>query len=467
MVRFMGGVMVSALVLSVGPWANAAGPRAAVPSAEQIARSQSRVREVFAEELGSAGTSVEKAELARRLAEQARTTTDPNDRFVLLSLALDKAIEAGDVSGGIGLIDRIPEEFALESSSWKLEAATRLAARAGQGAAGEVATLCLAIARDAMDSGSDEVASKAVALAAGVARKVKDPDLVARAARLQLRLKQRQAVDRELRPLLEAVAADPSDVDTNTAAGKVLCLKAERWTEGLPMLAKGADDSLRGIALAELRPGDAPARWVALGDAWWDWSETQKAPWKAAAKARAASHYERGVSSLSGLEQARVEKRLAAASRQSGGTGQTVFLADLPEKSATGQMMFSKDGQCFGKPFTVGGRAYPKSITALPKAKASSTVAFSIPAGALRCRGKVGIFTPATAKPGEKPASPLVFQLVVDGDVAWRSPPLQRLDDAIGFDVELDGGRVLELQTAVGDSDWCSWGAWLDPVLVK
>jgi hypothetical protein len=204
-------------------------------------------------------------------------------------LARNEAIEAGDVSGGIGLIDRVPEQFALKSSSWKLEAA----------------------------------------------------------------------------------AANASDVDANTATGKVLRLKAEWWTEGLPMLTKGADDSLRGIALAELRPGDVPARRGALGDARSERSETQKA----ATKARAAFHYERVVSSLSGLEQARVEKRLVAASRQSGGTGQTVFLADLPEKSAMGQMIFFKDGQCFGKPFAAGGKAFPKSIAALPNAKAFSTVA--------------------------------------------------------------------------------------------
>jgi hypothetical protein len=70
-------------------------------------------------------------------------------------------------------------------------------------------------------------------------------------------------------------------------------------------------------------------------------------------------------------------------------------------------------------------------------------------------------------KPVEKPASPLVFQVVIDGDVAWRSPSLQKLGDSAGFDVHLEGGRVLELQTVVGDSDWCSWGAWLDPVLVS
>jgi hypothetical protein len=466
-VRFMGGVMVSAPLLSAGPWASAAEPRAAVPSAEQIARSQSRVREVFAEDLEAAGASVEKAEVAGRLAEQACITTDPNDRFCLAIVGSQQ----GDRSWRRVGRDRVDRPHSRTVRPRVVVVETRggdgLAARAGQGAAGEVAALCLAISRDAMNWGGDNVAARAVGLAAGVARKIKDPYLVAWAARLQLRLKQRQAVDREPRPLLDAAAANASDADANTATGKVLLLKAERRAEGLPMLTKGADDPLRGIALAELRPGDVPARRGALGDARSERSETQKVPWKAAARARVAFHCERVVSSLSGSEQARMEKRLAAASRQSGGTGQTVFLADLPEKSATGQTMFFKDGQCFGKPFAAGGKAFPKSIAALPNAEAFSTVAYAIPPGKLRSRGRVGIFTPAAAKPGEKPASSLAFQVVIDGDMAWRSPSLQKLGDSAGFDVHLEGGRVLELQTAVGDPDRCSWGAWLDSVLVS
>lgn len=465
MVSIFVGVLCVALALDAA--ADVVDQRRPVPPAAQFARSQSRVRDVFADELESATTVQKKADVARRLADQAGSTADSSDRFALLSLALDKAVEAGDVSVGAALIDRIPREYAVDPSSWRLDAATRLAAKAGPAAAADLADVCLTISRQALDAGHDEVASKAVTLAAAVARKAKDPDLVAQATRLQLRMKQRQAVERDLRPLLEALAADPGEASVCGEAGKALCLKADRWAEGLPLLAKGSDESLRRIAAAELKPGDAPEHWAALGDAWWDWSESQKPPWKAAAKARAAFHYERAVASLVGLDRARVEKRLAAAARQSGGSGQTVFLADLPENGVAGQVMFSKDGQCFGKPFTVAGKTYPKSITALPKAKGFSTVAFAIPAGSLRCRGKVAIFTPATAKAGEKPASPLVFQLVVDGDVAWQSPPLQKLDECVGFDVELDGGRVLELRTAVGDSDWCSWGAWLDPVLVR
>ena len=458
---------IVALVLVASPSARSADPRAPVPPAQPLARSEARIREVFADELKSANTPAEKSDVARRLAEHAGSTADPSDRFALLALALDKAIEAGDVAGGSGFIERISREFAVEAPAWKLDAAARLAAKAGLGGSGDVAALYLVISREAMEAGDDDSAMKAVALAVGSARKAQNPDLMARAMRLQQKLKERQAVDRELRPLLEAVAANPSDPAANRDAGKVLCLKAERWADGLPLLAKGDDDLLRQIAAAEMNLGDVPAGWVALADAWWDWSDTQKAPWKIAAKARAASHYERALGSLVGLEQARVEKRLAMASRQIGGSGKAVFLADLPEKSVAGHVMFSKDGQCFGKPFAVGGKAFPKSITALPKAKAFSTVAYAIPPGALRCRGRVGIFTPATAKPGEKPASPLVFQVVIDGDVAWRSPPLQKLGDTVGFDVHLDGGRVLELQTAVGDSDWCSWGTWLDPVLIK
>jgi len=169
-----------------------------VPPAQPLARSEARIREVFADELKSANTPAEKSDVARRLAEHAGSTADPSDRFALLALALDKAIEAGDVAGGSGFIERISREFAVEAPAWKLDAAARLAAKAGLGGSGDVAALYLAISREAMEAGDDDSAMKAVALAMASARKTQDPDLIARAIRLQQKLKERQAVDRDL-----------------------------------------------------------------------------------------------------------------------------------------------------------------------------------------------------------------------------------------------------------------------------
>ncbi|MFM7244084.1 MAG: NPCBM/NEW2 domain-containing protein [Planctomycetaceae bacterium] len=467
MARISARGMVLVVAFAWAASAAVADPPLPVPAAESMARSRATVEDVFADDIDDATTPAEKSALARRLAERAAATSDPSDRFALLAMAVDKAIESGDVAVASGLIDRVPREFMLPTEEWRLDATTRLAAKAGPQGAAEVTDLFLAIGRDALESGAEDVVSKASSLALVSARRAKDADRAAQATRLQQRLRKRQAIDKEVRPLLDAVAKDPTDEDANAAAGKTLCLKAERWTEGLPLLAKGGDRDLRAIAMAEMKIGDSPARRLALADAWWEWSESQKPPWKFTGKARAGHHYERVVNSLNGLERARVEKRLATAARAGGGTGQTVWLAELPEKGVAGQVMFSKDGQCFGRPFTVGGKAFPHAITALPKAKSYSRVSYAIPPAAIRCRGAVGIFTPDTAKPGEKPASPVIFQLVVDGDVAWRSPPLRNLDEAVSFDVDLDGGRVLELETCVGDSDWCCWGSWLDPVFVK
>lgn len=457
--------LVSAWIVST----SAAEPRQPqpLPTAEDMARSMARVQQIFADDVDGARTSAEKAALARRLADEAAATTQPSDRFALLSLALDKGIEAGDVVAASGLIDRIPREFTLPTEEWKLAAATRLAARAGPSAAGEIAEIYLVIGRDAFESDDEGVVAKASALALAAARRARDADRAAQATRLQQKLRQRQSLEKEIRPLLDAVAANPADADANESAGKAVCLKADRWAEGLPLLARGGDQTLRKIAVDEMKMSDSPTERVALADAWWDWSETQKTPWKSSGRSRAIHHYERAANSLTGLEKARVENRLVAAARASGGSGQSVLLADLAEKAVSGQVMFSKDGRCFGQPFTVGGKGWPKAITALPKVKSTASVSYAVPPGAVRCRGRVGVFTPASAKPGEKPGSPLVFGLVVDGDVAWRSPPLRNLDDSAAFDVDVAGARLVELQTAVGDSDWCCWGTWLHPEFVK
>ena len=163
-----------------------------------------------------------------------------------------------------------------------------------------------------------------------------------------------------------------------------------------------------------------------------------------------------------------MEKRISQVAAAGGGTGETTFLADIPEAEVKGvtNNYFSKNGT-LGTSFTVSGKQFPKAIMALPDANSTSTVAYRLPAGVVRARGRVGIFTPPHAKPADQPAAPLAFQLVADGEVAWSSPPLKKRDDTAAFDVAIRNASKLELRTICTGHNNNGWGAWLDPEIVK
>jgi len=465
--RPFGEAAESELGASTAP-SDTASLRLPLPDASASRKSLDRVREIFAGEYTAATTPQKKSDLAKRLTEQVATTDDPVDRWTLLSEALRLATEGGDAATALPIIDRIPNEFDVERNASRLEALSRLAGKSTPTTAGDVGEAVLSVARDAEKVGDEDLAAKALTLGISLARKAKNADVLADATRLQQLAKDRQRLSRELDPLLKKLADDPANPELNLDAGRVLCLKADRWDEGLPLLAKGSDAALARLARNEAREPTSANAVIILADGWWDWAAGQKSPWKLLAQSHAAKLYGQVVNDLQGLDRARVEKRISQVAATGGGTGETVFLADIPEAEVKGvtNNFFSKNGT-LGGAFTVSGKQFPKAIMALPNSSSTSTVVYRLPAGVVRTRGRVGIFTPKHAKPADQPAAPLAFQLVADGEVVWSSPPLKNRDDTASFDVAIRNASKLELRTICTGQNNNGWGAWLDPVILK
>lgn len=445
-----------------------ADTRIPLPSADARRTSLARVKEIFADDFAAAVPPAKKSDLAKRLVDQAAQTQQPADRWALLSEALRLATDGGDAATALALIERIPAEFAVERNASRLEAITRLAPKASPPAQEEVASTCLDLARDADKAGDEDVATKAIALAGGIARKIKNPALVADVGRLQQKIKERQKLAKELQPLLEKIAASPADPEANLEAGRALCLKGDRWSEGLPLLAKGSDAALARLANAEQANPTAAADLVRLADAWWDWADGQKPPWRIPAQVRAGTFYGRVVNDLQGLDKARVEKRLAAVA-EAGGTGQQMFLADLPAikvSDVLADYLFTTDGKIMGKPFRVAGKESPKALFAMPKEASTSVMEYRLPAGATMIRGKVAICTPDVKDVGH-PSSPVTFRIAADGAVLWTSPPLTKLEETVAFMVDVRKASRLELRTSCEGSNGNCWSVWVDPVLSR
>lgn len=98
----------------------AASARVPIPGSEVARNSLERVHEIFSSEFASANTAPKKAELAKRLVNQVSATTELADRWILLSEALRLAIEGGDASTAVPLIERISREFAVDHNACRL-----------------------------------------------------------------------------------------------------------------------------------------------------------------------------------------------------------------------------------------------------------------------------------------------------------------------------------------------------------
>ena len=109
---------------------------------------------------------------------------------------------------------------------------------------------------------------------------------------------------------LKKAAADASDADANLAAGRWQCFVKGNWDKGIPLLAKGKDADLSAVAKQDLADPNDPKAQMDLGDAWWTLSEKEPAAGKAFMQARAWRWYNEALPKLTGLDKARVERRM-------------------------------------------------------------------------------------------------------------------------------------------------------------
>ncbi len=118
---------------------------------------------------------------------------------------------------------------------------------------------------------------------------------------------------RAIQSIQEKLKASPDDPEACLAMGRWKCFHEGDWDEGLKFLAKGSDPTLKTLAADELASKPStPQERVARGDAWWDAAEKAEGGDKPALRRRAHFWYSEALPDLTGLTQAKVEKRIEA-----------------------------------------------------------------------------------------------------------------------------------------------------------
>ena len=314
-------VWAAGAVYSVMSLALVAGDRLPMPSEAAQKASATKVREIFATDFAAAKSPAQKGKLAKSLADQAGATDDPADRWTLLSESLRLAMEVGDVSTGLELVDRIPQEFLVEDKASRLEALTKLSSKAPAGQIAPVGERLLSLAKELDSQGEQALSAKAISVIMGLARKSKNADLLASASKLQLAIKERQKEAKSEAAMADKLAAAPDDPDVCLEVGRYYAFKLDDWAKGLPLLARGSNADLAATARIELGATTSNVPLIGLADRWWDLSQNAESTAKVAIQSHAADLYRRSIASLDGLDKVRVEKRIAAAasgSRQAG-----------------------------------------------------------------------------------------------------------------------------------------------------
>jgi formylglycine-generating enzyme required for sulfatase activity len=294
-------------------WAEDHPARAPVPSSSEVTKARRPVREIFATEYAAAKTSLTaRKSLAKELLNRGRQTADdPITRYVLFSEAAETAADAGDMPLMTQAIGEKDKHYAINV----IEVTTAILVEAVQSASAR--EVCHALAAGALSfiqkaiDAEDYASARRLALSAeAAARKSQESDLQDQARSWA---KQIRELDREQKKAAEAaqmLQEKPDDADANLNLGRYLCAVKGDWDKGLSMLARGSDPQLKALAEKDLANPSAPEDQVTLGDGWWDQADAAEGVGKPRLIQRAGVWYAKALPSLTGLEQARVQKRL-------------------------------------------------------------------------------------------------------------------------------------------------------------
>lgn len=305
--------VLAVVVLVAGATAGLAQGKAPVPDTKVQARSQELIRDIYGKNYDAAKTSQQKADLAKKLLDQAAESKgDPGSHFVLLRVAKDVAVLAADAETALDAVNRIVATYDVDAMEMRLGCAKRLASAAklssqhGALAAQVYPLVDIAVAEDNFDA-----ASQLGEIARVAAQKARNYPLLKQITARMEKLDEVRKAQAEYQTAVARLEESPTDPQANLAAGRYLCLSRGDWERGIPMLALGSDPALKAPAVKELAGADSPDAQIAAGDAWWDLAQTREGRERNSYLLRAGHWYEQvQPKATSSLMKVRLQDRL-------------------------------------------------------------------------------------------------------------------------------------------------------------
>ena len=272
--------------------------REPVPIAGDVAKAQSKLREIYLAKIAEAKSDDDKAELADEMIESSKTMSeDAAGAYALQSAAIRLCSNAGELEPIIQTIDLRVERFEVDAYEENVSALLKFAESNTRRDPSEldgdafldraVPVIFAAIA--------DDDYMRASALARHAYRMMDqepDDEIMKSLNRLRVLLSSAQREYDKAAASLANYRDDPEQVDDAAAFGRFLCFIKGDWDTGLPLMILGGPKSLRDVANRDLVGAKSSTNEVAIGDDWWRLAEgTRNGVYRQALQDRASYWY--------------------------------------------------------------------------------------------------------------------------------------------------------------------------------
>jgi hypothetical protein len=245
-----------------------------------------------------------------------QTKDDPVGRFVLLSMARDKAAEEFEYKRAYEAVDALAKDFDdIDALEMKKDVVMKMAkvARSADNFY-DVTNHASELIQQCVDADKYEAANALLDLADNTRKKVKTAEdlkeLEKKVADDRRKFQEVQKEFEEAKAARDTLETKSDDKDANLTWGKFVCTIKGNWDKGLPMLEKSGDKDWAPTAKRDLdKPTGGPEQ-VKLGDEWWEMAEKEQGRARTQLKARAVFWYKKAENTVSGLTQERIKKSI-------------------------------------------------------------------------------------------------------------------------------------------------------------
>ena len=305
--------MISVVVLSFPCSSISAQQIPASLDAKRVEFGKSLIREIFHEEWDQGKTSVPvRQKLAKTLLEQSKKI--PNDeevRYAVLQDARDWAAKAADIETAFTAIAELKKHYKMDTLPLAADVLeTCLANTKDNANIKQITTLSISLVMKAKAKDEFPLALRFGVLAEKAAKIGGFPDLVKSAETMQAELAPMLKEYEKIKPFLTKLKSNPDDAEANLRVGKFWCFQKQKWSQGLPYLAKGSDAKLQVLARDELKGAKTGSEQLQLGSAWVKLAEEYKDNDRLKLLKRGYRLLQRARLQLSGPERTKAEEQL-------------------------------------------------------------------------------------------------------------------------------------------------------------
>lgn len=320
----------------------AVAQRVPAPTQTELATGRAQVISVFGEDIKAAKSPQAKLDLAKKIWEVVKDTSDAPTRFALLQEVRRLALEGKDLDQATASLERLNDEFEIDLLAHQVKLLEGLPL---EGLSPEQRTSALEAACDyGQEALAEERLTEAESLAAVarliMAKSVSTESKAASKEYFESLAQLRKRFDL-LKRAEQTLVTSPDDPVANQAVGLHQFFRLKDAEKGLAMLAKASDAKLASAAKARQKNLAGGPQNVSLeeADAWYLAVSTVPSEYKTDVQRQALEVYSLIATGGAGLEKAKAEKRreelspLVAAATDKKPTKKTQPASEIPEFS--------------------------------------------------------------------------------------------------------------------------------------